>query len=144
VYIALVGCFVRVVRENSILPLVKARRAKMNSLTLRLNAKIKSVVAEYTTKGAPLSFVDTDPHFEVYRFCEAGSKSPVTGSPTSGSSLSTGIPTISYFSTPQNFLLPENVKLCSRVVTSANTSPASWHKLLWKAQNSIFTPSPTM
>lgn len=61
---------------NAVLPLIKERRAKMNTLTHHLNEKIKSVVAEYGKNGAQVTYVNTDPYFEGHRFCEEGVEEP--------------------------------------------------------------------
>jgi hypothetical protein len=61
---------------NSIVPLIKARRKRMNQLTFRLNDRIKSIIAEFPKKGSPITFVDTDSYFKDHRFCEEGVKEP--------------------------------------------------------------------
>jgi hypothetical protein len=48
----------------------------MNQLTFRLNDRIKSIIAEFSKKGSPITFVDTDPYFKDDRFCEEGVKEP--------------------------------------------------------------------
>lgn len=63
--------------DNSVLPLIKERRQRMNDLTKKLNGIIKSVVtATSPVGGGSIYFVDVDPYFEGHRFCEEGISEP--------------------------------------------------------------------
>ena len=66
--------------ENSILPLTKDRRSKMNALTAQLNNKLQNAVLRFllTHEGhlKDVRYVNTNPYFEGHRFCEPGVKEP--------------------------------------------------------------------
>lgn len=63
--------------NNSVLPLIKERRRRMNDLTRKLNEIINTVVAATSTKGAgSINYVDVDPYFKEHRFCEEGVSEP--------------------------------------------------------------------
>ncbi|KAF2174524.1 hypothetical protein K469DRAFT_475075, partial [Zopfia rhizophila CBS 207.26] len=47
----------------------------MNALTTALNDKIKTIINNYPT-GGDIHYVDTNPYFEGYRFCEEGVREP--------------------------------------------------------------------
>ncbi|KAJ5976550.1 hypothetical protein N7481_010257 [Penicillium waksmanii] len=63
--------------NNSVLPLIRERRRRMNDLTRKLNGIIKRVVtATNPTGGGSIHFVDVDPYFDGHRFCEEGVDEP--------------------------------------------------------------------
>jgi len=61
--------------NNSVLPLTKEKRLKMNQLTDKLNAKIKSIVDNWPTH-ADLIYVDVNSKFGGHRFCEKDVEEP--------------------------------------------------------------------
>lgn len=63
--------------NNSVLPLIKERRRRMNDLTRKLNGIIKRVIDATTPRGGgSIHFVDVDPYFDGHRFCENGVDEP--------------------------------------------------------------------
>ncbi|KAF7562544.1 hypothetical protein G7046_g1583 [Stylonectria norvegica] len=58
-------------------PVIKARRRRMNELTYLLNSKIEDAVNNYNIEGdGSITYVDVDTEFEGHRFCEENVKEP--------------------------------------------------------------------
>lgn len=61
--------------NNSVLPLVQARRTSMNQMTDKLNMKIQGVINASSFRSR-VTWVDPNPFFNGHRFCEAGVQEP--------------------------------------------------------------------
>ncbi|KAL4941314.1 SGNH hydrolase-type esterase domain-containing protein, partial [Aspergillus oleicola] len=63
--------------NNSVLPLIKERRQRMNELTYKLNNRISLAVHGYSPPGrGKITYVDVNRYFEGHRFCEEGVNEP--------------------------------------------------------------------
>ncbi|KAL4861685.1 SGNH hydrolase-type esterase domain-containing protein [Aspergillus spectabilis] len=63
--------------NNSVLPLIKERRQRMNELTYRLNNRISLAVHSFAPPGrGKITYVEVNRYFEGHRFCEEGVDEP--------------------------------------------------------------------